>query len=101
MPNKHLYNKIVQGMAEVGYKRTGVQCRDKLKNLKSNYRKVKDSRSKKGIKKEGLEFNCYSKTLHNKTVTQKVIITDNEYLGIVYTVLVKESNRTEASPTEK
>ena len=30
---------------EVRYKRTGVQCRDKLKKLKSEYKKVKDNNS--------------------------------------------------------
>ena len=29
--NRPVYNKMVRGMMKVGYERTGVQCRDKLK----------------------------------------------------------------------
>ena len=33
-------------MAEAGYETTGVQCRDKLKNLKNKYRKLKTTKAK-------------------------------------------------------
>ena len=45
-PNKQVYDKTARGMAEAGYERTGVQCRDELKNLKSNYKMLKTTKAK-------------------------------------------------------
>ena len=50
--NKHVYDKIARGMGEAGYERTGVQCRDKIKKLKADYKKVKDSNDETGRKRK-------------------------------------------------
>ena len=55
-PNKQVYGKIWLGMAEAGYERTGVQCRDKLKSLNSEYEKVKDNKSKTGRRRKAWKF---------------------------------------------
>ena len=41
MHNKEVYNEIVQGMAEVRYDRTTVQCRDEVKKLNNKCKKLK------------------------------------------------------------
>ena len=46
MRNKQVYDKVVREMVEAGYERTGVQCSDKLKNLKSKYKKLKTTKAK-------------------------------------------------------
>ena len=40
--NKRVYEKISKEMEAVGYKRTAVQCRDKIKKLRAEYKRVKD-----------------------------------------------------------
>ena len=39
--NKHVYDRIAQGMVEAGYAKNGVQFRDKIKKLKVEYKKLK------------------------------------------------------------
>ena len=46
--NKHVYDKIARGMVEAGHERTGVQCREKIKKLKSEYKKIKDNNGETG-----------------------------------------------------
>ena len=46
--NKEVYDRIAEQMREEGYSRTGVQCRDKVKKLKQDYRKIKDNNYESG-----------------------------------------------------
>ena len=39
--NKHVYEKIAARMVEAGFERNMVQCRDKIKMLKGEYKKFK------------------------------------------------------------
>ena len=48
MRNKQMYNKIAEGIIEEVYKKTGVQCRDQFKKLKTESKKGKDNNSEKG-----------------------------------------------------
>ena len=41
--NKKVFDKIARQLIELGFPRTGHQCREKIKKLKSDYRKAKDS----------------------------------------------------------
>ena len=40
--NRVVYEKLARGMETAGYKRTAIQCREKIKKLKADYRKIKD-----------------------------------------------------------
>ena len=81
-------------MAEAGYERTGVQCRDKMKKLKSDYKKLKDNKGETGRRNKALKFyGCINEALHNKPATRLAIVTNNTYLGIGRTVLGKGVNR--------
>ena len=55
-------------MAEVGYKRIGVQCRDKLRNLKSNYKKL-DNKGETDRWKAWKFYSCMNEALHKKPAT--------------------------------
>ncbi len=46
--NKEIYEKIARDLSDAGYQRTADQCREKVKKLKSEYRKVKDGHYKTG-----------------------------------------------------
>ena len=46
--NKEVYQRIAQKMGEEGFGRTFVQCREKLKKLKKEYRKLKDTLNETG-----------------------------------------------------
>ena len=41
--NRQVFEKINKQMCEAGYKRTLSQCRDKIKKLRGDYRKIKDA----------------------------------------------------------
>uniref|UniRef100_A0A1X7VXE1 Myb/SANT-like DNA-binding domain-containing protein n=1 Tax=Amphimedon queenslandica TaxID=400682 RepID=A0A1X7VXE1_AMPQE len=45
--NKHIY-EIFKKLEEAGYERTGIQCRDKVKILRQEYKKIKDKMTKIG-----------------------------------------------------
>ena len=40
--NKKVYDDIAKKLTELGFHRTGQQCREKIKKLKSDYRRAKD-----------------------------------------------------------
>ena len=49
--NQDVFTKIAREMSESGFERTFQQCRDKLKKLRSEYRKIKDKQGKTGESK--------------------------------------------------
>ena len=46
--NKKVFDKIAEQLTELGFARTGHQCREKIKKLKSDYRRAKDSNNLTG-----------------------------------------------------
>ena len=54
--NKVIYEKIAQEMKKKEYERDWTQCRIKIKNLKTNYKKVKDSNNKTGERRKTCKF---------------------------------------------
>lgn len=46
--NKEVYQRIARKMGEEGFERTFVQCREKVKKLKKEYRKLKDTLNETG-----------------------------------------------------
>ncbi|KAL2080720.1 hypothetical protein ACEWY4_024513 [Coilia grayii] len=46
--NKNVYLDISKKLAEHGYSKTMVQCRTKIKNLKTAYKKAKDNNQRSG-----------------------------------------------------
>ena len=54
--NKPIFEKIAKKMMEMGHQRDEKQCREKVKNLRSKYRKVKDENSRSGHGKTVWKF---------------------------------------------
>ena len=44
--NQDIFDKIATDLRDASFERTGKQCREKIKKLKGEYRKVKDKRNK-------------------------------------------------------
>ena len=40
--NQEVFDKIARELRDASYERTGKQCRDKVKKLKGEYRKIRD-----------------------------------------------------------
>ena len=40
--NRRIYERIATEMQKAGYNRTAIQCRDKIKKLRADYKKAKD-----------------------------------------------------------
>ena len=54
--NQSIYKKIAKGMRNQGYDRDWKQCRDKIKNLKTKYREVKDNNGETGRQRISCKF---------------------------------------------
>ena len=54
--NSQVYDRIAREMQLAGFDRTGQQCRDKMKKLRSEYRKIKDSNSRTGESRSKWKF---------------------------------------------
>ena len=54
--NQGVFLKIAEELKEVGYDGTYQQCREKIKKLRMEYRKVKDGRGKMGEERKEWEF---------------------------------------------
>ena len=78
--NRQVFEKINEQMCEAGYERTLSQCRDKIKKLRGDYRKIKDAiretgNENKRKKSKYFETNKQKKFLHNKhSITPPVIL---------------------------
>jgi len=65
--NKAVYERLAKRMQDSGYDRTWSQCRVKMKNLVSKYRKIRDGSNQIGNKRQ--EFIHYS-ALHTVMATK-------------------------------
>ena len=54
--NKAVYEKISREMAASQYERSAVQCREKIKKLRTEYKKIKDRHNKTGQGMKTLKF---------------------------------------------
>ena len=54
--NKAIHEKIAMKMAEAGFNRDWKQCRAKIKNLKNDYKKIKDSNNRSGQRRQVMQF---------------------------------------------
>ena len=65
-------------MTEAGYDQSGVQCRDKIKKLKGEYKKIKDSNNETGRNRKTWTFyDPMNEILRNKPVTRPAVVIDS------------------------
>jgi len=75
--NSQVFAKISEQMSEAGYERTLIQCRDKIKKLRGEYRKIKDSHKEMGNnRKKSKFFDKMNEILHNKPSVSPPVILD-------------------------
>ena len=76
--NKHVFKKIAARMTEAGYDQSGVQCRDKIKKLKGEYKKIKDSNNETGRNRKTWKFyDPMNEILGNKPATRPAVVIDS------------------------
>ncbi|XP_065895990.1 myb/SANT-like DNA-binding domain-containing protein 7 [Dysidea avara] len=54
--NREVFDKISREMAVAGFTRTGPQCREKVKKLKGEYKKIKDGLKQTGNNRKTCKF---------------------------------------------
>lgn len=54
--NKVIFERIAKDMAKAGYNKTAEQCRDKIKKLKTKYKKVRDVQQTSGAGRQDWPF---------------------------------------------
>ena len=75
--NIHVYERIARELCDIGYERTAVQCREKLKKLKSEYKKIKDNNNETGRKRKHWRFyDAVNNVLGCKPATQPPVVVD-------------------------
>ena len=75
--NKHVYERISQGMMAANYERNTVQCREKIKKLRAEYKKVKDSNNISGKGRKTMKFyEKLNEILGHKPATRPAIVVD-------------------------
>ena len=79
--NKAVYEKLVEKMSEAEYERDAERCRSKVKKLKQEYRKIKDSNAKSGEDRKTWRFyDAMDDILGAKPTTRPQVVLDT-YLG--------------------
>lgn len=75
--NRDVFEQIAKLLGEEGYERTYEQCREKLKKLKADYRKIKDKQGKTGEGRKDWEFfDALDAVLGHKPATQPRVVVD-------------------------
>ncbi|XP_065893653.1 uncharacterized protein [Dysidea avara] len=76
--NITIYDKIAAELTSCGYQRTGMQCRERVKKLKKDYKKTKDNLNETGNKRKLCKFyeqiNCI---LEDRPSTKPAIVLDS------------------------
>ena len=75
--NKLVYEKVSESMKKVGFERSAVQCREKAKKVKSEYRKIKDKHRVTGTgRKKWKHYEALDAVLGDRPTTVPPFIVD-------------------------
>ena len=73
--NRDVYAKIAKNMNEAGYEKTVEQCAGKIKKLKFEYRRIRDSNSRTGRGRTEWKFlDAIDNVLGHKPTTQPPVV---------------------------
>ena len=76
--NKEIYEKIAHDLSDAGYQRTADRCREKVKKLKSEYRKVKNGHNKTGTGRNNWRFlDALDAVIGDKPATKPPVVIDS------------------------
>ena len=75
--NKPVYEKVSESMKKAGFERSAVQCREKAKKLKTEYRKIKDKHRVTGTgRKKWKHYDTLDAVLGDRPTTLPPVIVD-------------------------
>lgn len=75
--NQKIFEKVARELNEAGYERTFQQCRDKIKKLKGEYKKIKDKHGKTGEDRSDWDyFDAMDAILGNRPATKPPVVID-------------------------
>ena len=73
--NQKIFVRVARELNDAGFERTYQQCRDKIKNLKIEYKKLKDKHGKTGEDRTDWEyFNVMDAIMGNRPATKPPIV---------------------------
>ena len=76
--NMHVYEKIARELRDMGYDRTAIQCQEKIKKLKGEYKKIKDNNDETGRKRKNWRFyEAVNEVLGCKPATCPPVVIDS------------------------
>ena len=76
--NREVFEKISRGMAEATYQRSAVQCREKEKKLRAEYKRIKDSNSLSGRdRKTSKIYEKLDEILGHRPATKPEVVFDS------------------------
>ena len=80
--NRQVYEKIATSLKAAGYERTAVQCREKIKKLRAEYKKIIDNNNETGRdRKDFLHFARLNEILGHRPATQPQHVVDTSAPG--------------------
>ena len=75
--NKQIFAKLAGQMEEEGSERTGSQCREKVKKLRGDYRKIKDNNNESGrVRRSSKIFEAKDRILGHKPAIHPSVVVD-------------------------
>lgn len=75
--NKHVYEKLATQLTKAGFKKTGEQCRCKVKKLRQDYKKIKDNNGLTGRGRGKWRFyDAIDEVLGNRPATRPPVVID-------------------------
>ena len=75
--NRDVYEKIAKKLHDAGFNRNAVQCRDKIKKLKGEYRKIKDHNNETGNNRKQWRFyDTMNKVLETRPASMPPVMID-------------------------
>ena len=76
--NKEVFEKILRGMTEAGYQRSATQCREKVKKLRADYKRIKDNNNLSGRdRKTSKIFEKLDEILGQRPATKPEVVIDS------------------------
>ena len=72
--NRAIFVKLAEQMRDQGYNRTGDQCREKVKKLKADYKKIKDKNNETGrTRRSSRVFEAMKNVLGHRPATRVLV----------------------------
>ena len=95
-PNKEVYEKLAAQMREAGYSRTGVQCREKIKKLKTECKKIENNNESGRARRSTKIFEAMDRILGHRPATCPPAVVDSvhcQFHKTMISIIKQETSR--------